>query len=443
MLHINKQCMTTIKLIVLILLLNSFAMYWQHYNTRPSVDYFGFWTTAQAIKTSDIKNIYSDVGRQEVAQTLINVARHQKNPQRFQRAAEHNYKLYGNKIDVTGSPLLFSITSLISTGNYNTDEFVFMLSSFICFILAIFCLCRKLGLCYLTTALLLMFFCSYYMPTIAELHVANINQLQLLSIALYIMLSQSSKMINKLFAYILLGLAIILKPNLIFIALFACIYYTINRKWKNLGLLSGGIIIAAISSWTISIYALDNSSYWIDFIKSLPITMSFKYTLSGGNYGLAAIIKHFTNHDFSKILLIICLLAYISYEYCLSKKYQGQNCDRADIKNDAIPVNYRITALACATMLVSSGLVWMHYYVLLIPSLLITIRLLIDRFTVSNRISYKSIAIVIIVFSYSISSKFLFAFDDIRIAGIYSCGALISSAIIMHQQLKDSRKCLT
>jgi Glycosyltransferase family 87 len=202
-------------LLALLLLANVMFARWQDALSTPTMDFFIAWSVPRALSIKPIANIYSAEGQLDLAATMEREANAPGISAKQKRATADTLRMGGGKIDAPGSPFLYTVMGLLSSGDYETDQRRFAIVCLASFALSIVVLCQLLQFSWLATILALIVLASSYMPTLSDVMVGNLNQIQLFIITLFIFFLARSL---PLLAGVSIGLGMMLKPNLAVIA---------------------------------------------------------------------------------------------------------------------------------------------------------------------------------------------------------------------------------
>ena len=107
-------------------------------------------------------------------------------------------------------------------------------------------LCRLLQFSPVSTLLAAALFTSSFQPLLADKWVANLNQIQLLPLACFLLVVTRSW---EVLAGLALGISVMLKPNVAFVAFLSVLVSLADREYRRmrrllLGGVSGGVCIA-------------------------------------------------------------------------------------------------------------------------------------------------------------------------------------------------------
>ena len=254
------------------------------------------------------------------------------------------------------------------SGAYEKDLSRFRVASWLCFLGATLILCRLLQFSLVSTLLAVGLFTLSFQPLLADMWVANLNQIQLLSLACFLLFVTLSW---EVLAGLALGIGVMLKPNIVIVAFLSVLVSLADREYRRMTRLLLGMCLAALLSVAISVSYFGQLAMWPDFIQSLPRTLATSAPMENGNIGLAVLLFRTMHWEMSMYILVI-LMAIVSIvifkaRWDRTEKLAAPPSHGADESTRSMHRMFVVVGLGCAVMLMSSRLVWPHYYVLLIP----------------------------------------------------------------------------
>jgi hypothetical protein len=352
----------------ILLLLNVLFNFWQNATRSSGIDFFVLWSIPHVQKTRAVANIYAPESQRDMASVLIAESLSPQISQAQREATTINMQLNDNQVAITGSPLVYALVGLTAGGAYERDLSRFRVASWLFFLGAMLILCRLLQFSLVSTLLAVVLFTSSFQPLLADMWVANLNQIQLLSLACFLLFVTLSW---EVLAGLALGIGVMLKPNIVIVALLSVLVSLADREYRRMTHLLFGICLAAVLSIAISVSYFGRPAMWLDFIQSLPRTLATSAPMENGNIGLAVLLFRTMHWEMSKYILVI-LMATVSIvifkaRWALAGKLAAPPSDGADKSTRSMHRMFVVVGLGCAIMLMSSRLVWPHYYVLLIP----------------------------------------------------------------------------
>lgn len=367
-------------LFALLLLASSMYARWQASVSTPTIDFFILWGVPRALSITPVSSIYTAEGQREMASVLTRDAASPATSAKQKRATELESGLSQNGLDSPGSPFLYAAVGLLSTGDYEIDQRNFAIVCLLCFGFSIVLLCRLLRFSDVETILLLVILSSSYVPTMSDIAVGNINQIQLSVIALFIFFMSRSQW---LLAGIAIGTGMALKPNIAIVFVLSMLLCLVDRAFRRQWRLSLGAAAAMLLCMAISSGYFGTPSIWSAFARNLPSILNLSYPLEQGNFGLSMLLFNSTERHVSVFIALILVAAFVCAVFMT--RNDGFDGRRRHTGSDAINGEidlhqaFAVAGVGCAVMLLSSNLVWLHYYVLLIPMSLYLMRPLGDN----------------------------------------------------------------
>lgn len=354
----KMRTIRTPEILASLLLIHSALFAWQYATQTPMVDFFIFWCVPHTLSIKPVANIYTEESRRAMGSEMAAEAQAPSTPETQKQATYANMQdpLHDGRVDAHASPFLYTLVGLLSTGDYDADQKRFAIVSGLCLALSVAMLCHLLRFSAVSTILLLAFLAADFSPVVTDMGVGNINEIQLLAIALFILFAARSAHLS---AGIAIGMATMIKPTTAIVLVLAAIVAVADRDYRRLLRLLAGACAAAAVAIAVSALYFANPKMWIQFIASLSDTLGEgSYPLEKGNYGLAKLLFGGTGSG-PAIILIVLLSAFLWLMFSTRRK--------APALETAVPNAFAAAGVGCALMLLSSPLAWVHYYVLLIP----------------------------------------------------------------------------
>lgn len=331
---------------------------WQVTRQSVCLDFFTLWAVAGT--AADVRGSIYERSTQSRMAAVARARAINTGAEAEQRVMAVSDQLYGDRLDTTGSPLAYALVGLASSGNYETDLKRFAIASYAAFAVAILLLCRLLGYSLAGTALAFTAFGMCFTPLVSDVRVANVNQVQLLALAAFAWLLHRGQSV---WAGLVLGVSIVFKPVTVLVLAVGLLVSLIdNRRQFDVRLLAG-IAGGAAAGVAVAALYFGTGAIWLQFAASLPATLGRGYPLTHGNFSAGALLASSAG---AAAPLITGGLALIALTWILWST-------RASTIRPAHESLLIVGSGACL-MLLSSGLVWVHYYVLLIPVSLFLLR---------------------------------------------------------------------
>jgi hypothetical protein len=229
---------------LLILLTSTFAVKSGRFHSANAVDYYQFWVIGQAIRTMEVSNIYSIPERNRIGKRFVRESVGQS-PERIAAARSRD------TIEPSGTPFLYALFDVVSTGDYDRDYQNFFGFSLFAYMTASYFLARLAGMSCATSAVFTVFATFSYWPLKADIRFGNVTQLQLGLVALFFSLIRGRGIeIRYLFAGLILAFTVLFKPNTIFAAaLLVGTWILLLEREKIAWFSLGGLIATAVAAW--------------------------------------------------------------------------------------------------------------------------------------------------------------------------------------------------
>jgi len=329
-----------------------------------SVDYFTLWAVPATLSSVPDRDIYSHDNQRAMANTARGMAAsgHASPAQKVVMGLSD--QLYEGRIDATGSPLAYALVGLASSGAYDDDLARFTAASFVAFLASIGLLCRLLGFSPAGTAVAAVAYGLCFSPLLADVRVVNVNQLQLLALSLFLWMSHQKR---PLLAGLVLGIGVAFKPNIGVVLLIAALVALVGRRFSETGRLFAGAAAGLAIAVAAGAAYFGSLGVWRLFLGSISRTLQTGDPLEHGNYGLANIIATLAGAEVSLVLGAIAI-GVVLFVLMRTQPQPGVEVPHS------VDEQFLTVGIGCALMLLSSRLVWMHYYVLLIPLSLYLLR---------------------------------------------------------------------
>jgi hypothetical protein len=367
----------------LLALLASFSVYKgfaaqqeRHY-LIPPCDYYLFWGVANAVSSGSLINIYSDEGALNVKKIMADHAIRSDSvkEKNASKITEGNLTLRP-----TASPLLYALVGYLSIYDFDEDVFVYSIIMLTCYVTSILLLSTMLKLPLHWMILSILYLTALYNPYQLDMTSSNFNQLQLLIISLLIY----ALVYNKTYlSGFLIVLEVLLKLNTAELSLMAMLLVIFRYNSKQIFKVCVGSLCAIVFSFAICSIYFNDFLIWSKFFASIPKTLAIMLKeFESGNYGLVSLVDYTTGINivwYLKVLLYLPLLS-IVVSWIASRKKAGAICGQNRISvtrhyavshNVVVEEVFIVVAVGTSIMLLSSELVWMHYFLLNVPLLLL------------------------------------------------------------------------
>ena len=352
--------------LVFLLFIFSIIKVWDYGRSYAGIDFYQFWVIGQVIAQSNPPNIYSDEDRRKIGQEFLQMSYRDSDSLRFRLAAE-NRKVF----ETYSSPFLYSLFSVFSSGDFDTDYRRYQFFCLACTIFAIMTLCRLLGYSSITAMLFVVMFTVWFEPFLSDMRVGNVNQIQLAFLTLFLWFqSRRASKVRDFLSGVILGFSVMFKLNLIFVLLLLSLSSLINRRFKKITFEYIGIISAVISAFIFSSILFGSMRPWLDWIITMPSAPDSIITVNLGNFSPAMLI--FEQFGFKPSnYLTVALLGIVTVFIWFGRRQGG--VEAAEITGTGPHLerpfleSNLMAGLGCLVYLLSAPLAWLHYFVLIIP----------------------------------------------------------------------------
>jgi hypothetical protein len=363
--------------IVLLLLAVSVRSFWLTIvSPTQGIDYYQFWLVGQAQRRVEITDIYASEGRELLLQVGRQLRSEQPDDARLAAVAG-----YRTNIETFSTPLLYLAVGAPATGRYDFDFRVFQWIGLACVGLAVALLGLRLRLAWTTTALVLLVLFVSSDALFSNASVGNVNAFQLFAIAVYLWWLPAARTdLAQALAGAWLGLLVLLKPTLGLILPFLWLGWWARGRVREILAHALGAAVAASAAILVSSAWLGSSHAWLDWLAALPdLELVRERSIQRGNYAASRLILELGGPDVSLALALVAILGSAIWIWRANRAGAG-GAGRASDSDRALAEDrdYLAVSLACTVSLVAFRLVWLHYFLLLVPLALFLLRRCVD-----------------------------------------------------------------
>ena len=359
------------------LLLTTYALAnaWDYGREYMGLDFYQQeWIVPRAVVEFGIRDIYSDTGRQRMEQAFRAKALDEEVGPLHRRVAQCIHTSGRKQIDVTGTPLLYTVFRLFAGGDYDRDFRAYLTFCVGGFAVGVVLLCRALGYSIAATLVVLPLL-TFLEPFRSELRALNVNCFQLLTLAAILYLRRWSHWRAASAASgIVLGLAIMFKPTVAMALVFLLMAWLINRRLRRQLWACCGVAAGLAAGFVVSSAFLDSWTIWFDFVGRFGAMFREPWNFPEGNYSLASLVRFLNGKQITwELLAGLCAAAMVCLWLGRRRGPVPPASDPAD-RARALREDFLAVGLACAVTLAASQLTWLHYYLLLLPLVLYVLR---------------------------------------------------------------------
>jgi hypothetical protein len=324
-------------LIVLSALLISLNQAWQYGKLTQGFDFFEKWQVGQKFAGADAATIYSP--------QLLDLH--------------------------ISSPFLYALYAVFTTGDYAFDVKIYRLLCLISMVAGIIGFSLMLGYPLWGGMLAVVVFTYRFQPFLSDVRVANVNQIQLGLLALFIYIQHTKLRFHNFLAGLILGFAVAAKPNLGFVAAMLLAAWLVNRRRKKTIEFSAGMATAAAVAVIAASIVFGSFDCWREWLKILPQASNYRYPVDAANYSAAMLL--FVRYGFKASAFLSVVLFGMGIAAVAAVSHWVKKSPLSEPKQESFE-DILMTGMGCLIYLMSAALVWLHYFILAIPMALFVLR---------------------------------------------------------------------
>jgi hypothetical protein len=363
---------TTLVLVLLAIL----GLYggWIYTQKSVGVDYYVAWTVADTLRSDEEYRVYDRRDKRRLVQDYRKKARTGDKTSRHAAVARLSFP------EVTASPFLYTVVYALSTRNYETSLTIWGSLSLVGFTAAILLFCRLLGFSAAATLVLYVPLIFWGIALQSDLRVGNINSIQLGLVALaFFLLSRDTKTPYLFSAGALIAMIVVMKPNLAPVSLLVLSAWLIRGQGRKflIGLL--GMTAGALFALGTSSLVFGDVGIWLEWLDRLFRLTRIDMPAAAGNYDMLRSLDRTTGSSGLRLgargqvvlAMAICAIT-------LGFLWWGRKNDKSRLEQESEAGRKRelieyaqLIAMGCVVQMLISPLVWVHYYVLAIPMLIV------------------------------------------------------------------------
>ena len=339
------------------------------------IDYYQFWVVGQAQERLHLDNIYSMQDRQRLADLGREMLRSSPEPSmRLAGSVEFRQRI----IETFSTPFLYAIIDTFASDQYDRDYDHFMNICLVVLVLSIIAMGWLLRFSLVESLLFAVVVVLWCEPLASDLRVGNVNQLQLAGIALYLLSRcRPGSLLMDIFGGLVLGLLVAFKPTLGVIPMLLVLAWIIDRRWLTLKRQGVAAMTALGVAFVVGCRFLNSWSAWSNWANALSdLEKVSDISVGIGNLSLSQVIFETTRGAAGggvnlSLILLILVLVLASVALLLTRPGTPSTVDNRQVWFER---DFLVTALGGALSILALRLVWLHYYILIIPLLLYVLR---------------------------------------------------------------------
>jgi len=333
------------------------------------MDYYQFWTVGQIIRERRSENIYSPSERQRLGEMMWLKVEARVGTDENARGASKQYQagVVRQNLETYSTPFLYALFGISSTEDYDRDQDRFQLFSLFCLVFGVALLCRVAGYSPAAGAVAVAFSLAAFGPTVSDASVGNVNRVQIALVALFIwLLGAARRPARHFLAGIVLGIAMLFKPNLLFVGMTVASGWAFSKQYGKLLWGCAGMAAGVLAGFTFSAAYGGSWRLWLEWSAEMPRLMSeYDAPVRKGNFALSKVIEESVGLD-AALVISLAILAGVIFVLWRSGD--------AKMRDSSSVADLRLAALGCLVSLLAVSLAWLHYYVLTIVSILYLLR---------------------------------------------------------------------
>ncbi len=275
---------------------------------------------------------------------------------------------------MTATPFLYWLTGVLASGQYEKDLTLWQLLSLLFVTGAILVMCRLMGFSPATSLALLLPVLVWSSPFYSNLRVANVNGIQLALISLILwLLSRPASQRTVFLSGLVTSLLVMYKPNLAPVALMFCGGWLARRQYSQLGIAVSGIFTGSVAAVLVSSAWLGSAAAWLDWFNYIREFVDGGPGETGGNYAIITqVSSNISPAGQLGMAIFLCLICLAIYAWgrrnTSTRDLPGAGGDSEFIENAFL------ISMGCIIPILTSTLVWLHYYLLAVPMIIVALR---------------------------------------------------------------------
>lgn len=326
---------------------------WNIGSRQAGIDFYQFWAGAQAQGRPDIVNLYDPATGARLGQEFIERAKRDPHADDLLAVAR-----YWRVLESYSSPFLYATFKVFPADDYLEAFDVYRTICLAALVIAVAILGSLFRYSLAVTAILIGISSRFFDPTLSDIRVGNVNQLQLLGLAAACWLLVREHRWGRVSACALIAIAVLFKPDTAIAIPLLLISAAVHRRWNHLldevaGFAAGSFL--AITVGSLSARSAGAWQQWIHRIEVFPAAIVAR----SGNISLERMIAFRMPLFRPSIAALIVIVLMVGAELFGSR---GDDEHRSE-NNDLLLLTGGV-----AGGLLAAPLVWLHYLTLTIPA---------------------------------------------------------------------------
>ncbi|MBF0425312.1 MAG: hypothetical protein HQL66_05795 [Magnetococcales bacterium] len=365
--------------ILMALLTGLAGQYSDLFEKAQGIDFYQYWGIGIALKSGRVPDANPYRHEKLIQSTLNEIVDHTTGDPRLKAANKYRR----DDLEFAGTPLLFSLWSLVRVESFSTAFFWFSFGKLILFLSGVVLLRRVAGLDTLTALLSGMALLLLFLPATSDFLMGNINLTQFFGISVVAWLCHRLRSGDGsdgwMTAFLILSAAsffVLLKPNIFLVLPLMVLHVLARLDWR----LAWRVVIAAagvVACWLIfPMLQLDSATIWLEWYHKVLApggvqgNVAVWRPLSEGNVSIHAYLQSVAGATPGHLAWGLLLFFVTTFLVALSLHFWRARVDvgssfwvglRALFADGPLML---IVALVLSTAL--NPLVWLHYLVVMI-----------------------------------------------------------------------------
>ncbi len=329
------------------------------------IDFYRAWAMAQSpsryAPPGDSFNPYSEAAQESLAEAMRRRVELAGRPPRLEAAVEAS-----DRLRLTATPFLYSVFGLISNQTYERDARLYRLVCLASTVLAVGLLGKLWGYSPAGILLWLALLGQFFQPLRSDLRVGNVNQLQLVQLAVFLALlawadlrrNDPGRAVDLLTtaAGFTLALAVAFKPNLAFIVPLVLLLRCRRERLRDLSYLFAGLLSGSAVAGLIGCLYFRSWSIWQHWLAALRATPDAAMPARHGNFAPTRLLADRFDFEAGRLLAVVAALLIFGTLTAARRRL------RFSQTADAYAVG-----LGTLMLLIAAPLAWQHYFLLTVP----------------------------------------------------------------------------
>ncbi|KAA0256284.1 DUF2029 domain-containing protein [Acidobacteria bacterium ACD] len=351
-----------------LLVVGSGAELWRLSRESPPVDFFTNWLVARAVETGRVDDPWSAQGRRTLGGIALGAASAPEASVRQRQATLAVVSANAGSFDCVSTPLLLTVTGLMSTGDFERDAGLHTVLSLLCASGSVLALARVAGFGPAGSLLLLAALGAPFEPMRSLVRTGNVGALQLAGLAAALVLLGRRDRAGDVLAGVTLALGIAFKPNVALVAPFLVLGWTLRGACRRASWLLLGLAAGALPGLLLPVLQFGDLGCWKRWLEVVPSLAASTYPVEIGNFAPSALLREAAGPRLSPAILVLGTLA---FAIAAGRGRRAGPPEPAPGPAPGAPPWFEAAAVAtgCATALLGARLAWLHYFVLAIPVL--------------------------------------------------------------------------